>query len=256
MKLLGYLKALVRVSLPWLERGDLSMNVVQAIVVLLGSVVGAVGLPDVTNWGVPASTATGALGAYFVVVVFIAPYRLWKQDRKAIDDFEAERVPKIAISEPIELREPKGTPPSRRSAKTYRLRIKNNSTSRIIGCKAVKTSFVNRFGEQDDSLMVHFRVSTENALLSSHDFQQQFDIDANSEIFIDVAFCQEADVDSVNVIMLYAKRKTAEYRDQIPSRFFPHILQISFSAENIIISIVKNYRLYITREGFFRMEEV
>jgi len=56
--------------------------------------------------------------------------------------------------------------------------------------------------------------------------------------------------------MLYAKRKTAEYRDQIPSRFFPHILQISFSAENIIISIVKNYRLYITREGFFRMEEV
>lgn len=202
-----------------------------------------------------------AVGLWIVFLFFvIAPFRLWSETTEKLEAYEEAERPKLSVSDPIELVEPKGAAGKNVTAREWRLRISNNSTSVMKNCFVKKTSLVNVHGHESDSIGIRFKLNTDQPhFIQSYEHKQSFDLSPGSDELVCICGTNvNVDKDHQTVIMLYAIQGVGGQgiRNAIPKHFFPHILRIQICADNLVHPIEKKYRLFFDSENAFKMEHI
>jgi hypothetical protein len=197
------------------------------------------------------------LGLWFLVLfVIVTPFRVWLAEKITVEAYEDAARPKISISDPIEIVNPKGA--EGKAFRTWRLTITNVSTAVVKNCYAKKKSFINSRGQESDSLGLRFKFSTDNPReLQNYNYRQACDLNPNDREYVDIACMDERDGPTPNVFMLYAipGGGSGFAKNAISQEVFPHRLVVEVSAENCVRPVEVTYDLYI-KDGLLRMERV
>ena len=196
--------------------------------------------------------AVGA--ALFVLLVVVAPFRLWRTTRHELDAFQSAAKVAVVISDPVEVPFPKvDSGPAQ--TRTIHLEIENPCSVTIRNCSVRLASMTNIYGKETETLGQPFRLSTErphNVL--DFVYTTKFDIHPLSSERIDIASLEETDSRS-NVIILYATqgKAGAGVLNSIPVKFFPHTLKIRVTADNLLMPVERTFQLYVDQQRCLRM---
>ena len=98
--LIQYFKGLGRITVHRIDKGERMRAILLAIAALVGAYLAALQIKVAP----PDKAETWAWTAGFWIIfqfVFIAPYLLWLEAKKKIENYEEEMRPKLAVSEPI-----------------------------------------------------------------------------------------------------------------------------------------------------------
>ena len=99
---------------------------------------------------------------------------------------------------------------------------------------------------------MHFRLLRDSvAGFAATENSQTFDIPPFDHEQIDIVFMDET-VENNTVDFLYAIAKT---RITVPQRFFPHVLKVRVTANEIKKPVDRTFTIYITRNGILEMIE-
>lgn len=258
-RLAQYFAGLGRITAHRVDRGERMRTILLAVAALVVAYLAAlqikVALPhrgDTWAW-------TAGLWIVFQFI-FIAPYLLWMEAQKKVEHFEEEARPKLFVSDPIAIVEPKGSAGEDVHSREYRLRITNKSTSVVRGCYVKMASLVNANGHESDVLNIRFKRSIDQPLvIQGFDHPQSFDLPPQSDEIVSICGTNKnVDPSAQLVIMLYAIHGAggAGIRNAIPRQLFPHILALEIGAENLVHPVRRRYRLSFDSEGIFRMEKI
>lgn len=252
----AYMGAIMSISLKFWEHGDIMGNVANALTVLAVATFTILGLVPDINPDIKHKLEVIS-GLWFVVlIVFVAPYRLWVLQKEKVKAFEEAARPKLTVSDPFDTVEPKGA--TGKAIREWRLKVTNESTSVIKNCYLKMKSFVNVSGHESDSIGIHFKLSTDQPLvIQSYEHRQTFDIPPGGHEIISIIGLNE-NQNMAMVIMLYAMHGAGggAIRNGIPRNLFPHILVIQVCAENIVNPIEVTYKLHINHDGVLRMDRI
>lgn len=179
------------------------------------------------------------LGGWFVFLIFVvSPYRLWVEDRKIISGFEEAGRPKIIVSDPLQITEPKGVPLDRvANHRTWQLRITNNSASPIKNCYVKMKSLRNGQGYESANNGMRFKLSTDRPALMTHfNYRQTFDLPPGGHEDVEIIALSEAQGAHPLAHMLYAipGGGANSVNFQIPQAAFPHDLSVQVCADEIM----------------------
>ena len=253
--LIEYVGGLWRATRHAFERRDLMHTIILSLVALAVAYLSALGIAVATPHGEVWQWTTGLWIVF--QFVFIAPFLLWVEQTKKVEKYEADAIPKLTVSEPIETVEPKGT--IGKAFRTWRLKITNISSVTVKGCYAKKKSFINKDGHQSDIIGIRFKWGGDHpARLFDFSYTQSFDIPPGAHEYVDIACMDETADKSPTVYMLYAISGggCASIRNAISTVVFPHKLILEVCAENLNVPIEAIYKLYINDTGLFRMDLV
>jgi hypothetical protein len=201
-------------------------------------------LMDIHSW--VAAISLGLFGVAITVIIWLFRYAT---------KLRIEKIPKIRISDPIETKNPKSA--TGKCGRMFSISIENISEAKLTNVQVKQQSFVNGYGEQSDSNGHRFRRNNERGALGS-DFEhsQSFDIAPRDSETVDIVALQEDSAENpLLVVMLYARKgNQVEIRNGIPFDFFPHVLIVRVSADNLAAPMEKTFRIYLTRDGILNME--
>lgn len=191
----------------------------------------------------------------FLLLFVYSPYRVWVEQRDKVERFERDAVPKVVVTH-YEHTEPKGAQGI--AFRTWRVRIKNISTTPVRNCTVTKKSLINKLSHQSSILGISFKLTTDQPRrLQQFPYQQSFDLRPGTERDVDIAAKDEWDTVDPRVFMLYAipGGSDAQIANSIADRAFPHTLIIEISADNIMKPEQRTYELSIDA-GRLRMKEL
>lgn len=166
--------------------------------------------------------------------------------------------PAIKISDPIETIWPKsGNDPQ--FTRFISLEIENISTEQIRNCTVKETRLTNVDGINSEIVGRVLRVDTERYVTDPNfQYTQTFNLNGKgTKQRVDVAQLVErrdGGRDNVNVIMAYASNISKGLPNSIPLCFFPHVIEIEFSADNLAVPAKKTYKLLVGVDGQLKME--
>jgi hypothetical protein len=189
---------------------------------------------------------------------FIAPFRAWSEEREKVESFEEAARPKLEISDPFEVCEPKGAPPRDMQSNEWRLRIQNTSATLVKNCYVRQKQLVNNVGHASDVEGVRFKLNTDQPLIiQSYEHKQSFDLPPGASEVVSICGVNLNSNIPENVIMLYAIQGVGGQgiRNSIPPRFFPHTLVIEVCAENIAKPEEITYSLFFADRGHLIMSK-
>jgi hypothetical protein len=208
---------------------------------------------------VGAVSAAGAVFAVTWLLAFIyrffeAAAGLYYEQKKLADALAFEFQPKVRITGPDILTHPKGA--LGRAVRTIRIRVENESAQPLKKCSIREVEFVNRFGQRS-GMQRYFRLAEESyADMSAHSFGKTFDLRGKGESqLIDIAYLDETEEDS-RVIMLYATQPTSPTPNAITRDCFPHMLTVSFTADDVSFPEKRVFRISISDSGLLEMAPV
>lgn len=197
------------------------------------------------------------LGLWFLILLFIVtPFWVWRAERIKVETYEDAARPKVLVSDPIEIVDPKGA--EGKAFRTWRIKITNVSTAVVKNCYATKKSLINNKGQESDSLGLRFKFSTDNPKeLQNYNYKQACDLNPGGHEYVDIACMNERDGPRPKVFMLYAipGGGSGFARNAISQEVFPHRLVVEVSAENCAKPVVVTYDLSV-RDGLLRMKRV
>ena len=194
--------------------------------------------------------------ATIVVRLLRAPYVMWRDQRQRIEILDAEREPKVEISDPVGMAFPKihGNNPTLRM---FRIEIKNISTASLRNCRVKMARFINRRKEEEGESGYLFRIYRERfSVPGTHDFTQSFDLSGYGDVQSVAIVAMDERVPNSKVSMQYAIASTEKTYADLPRSLFPHWLTVRVTADNLATPSNKSYRIDVTNDGFLRMETV
>lgn len=253
-RLTEYACGLSRQSLHAFERGELMRTFILALIALGAAYLAALGLN-------PRTPRVGDLWEWIVglwvifLFVFVAPFRLWLAEKEKVDAFEDTARPKLSLSDPICVVDPKGSIGGSVKSREWRLRVKNESTALIKNCYIKQKGLINKDGHESDIVGIHFKLNTDQpAIIQSYEHRQSFDLPPGGNEVVCIAGTN-TNVPQM-IIMLYAVHGVGGQgiRNAIPPALFPHTLTIEVCADNISKPIEKKYFLSVDSDGIFTME--
>ena len=250
-----YVYEILKMSVDVWERSEIAGTLIAAVGALVVALLGA--------WGISIKLAFDAghywqwaLGLWFVVLfVFVTPFRLWHAEKTKLEAFEEAARPKVEISDPIEITDPKGA--HGKAFRTWRLKLTNVSMVVVKNCYAKQKSFINKRGDESANVGIRFKMSTDQPkYLASYEYRQSFDLAPGAHEYVDIACMNEIDGAIPMVFMLYAIPGAGEgvVKNAIPQEFFPHRLIVEVCAEDIVKPIERNYVLHISNAGLLKMD--
>lgn len=172
----------------------------------------------------------------------------WDAEKESqIAALKEREVPKIEISDPIEKPMPGAMP--RQHERWFQVEVVNKSTTTLRNCSLREVSLVNRYDHAAEVTGRTFRLSSERyADMKNHTYQRFFDLRGGESERLEIAQLSEH-IDIARVIMLYATEKTAPQMNAIPRSFFPHVLTVQATADNLAAPVRKSFLLAISPEG-------
>ena len=192
-------------------------------------------------------------GSLLITALLFTAYFIWKKEHEKNEAYVERDRPKIEISTPIQLCDPKDAG-GKAKLRTWKLRIINISSMVIRNCYVKQKSLINvrKLPSRNDDM--HFKVSTDKPLrLNDFDYQQSFDLNPNTDRLVDIAAMPELD-DNPRIYMLYAiPGQRAEVHNSIPPILFPHTLTLQVSGENLTNPVEATYILSIDGLGRLQM---
>jgi len=200
----------------------------------------------------------GLLIIYWLVNFLAAPYKIFIEQKSKLNEYEEAMVPKLEISEPVDVVEPKSA--TGKAFRTWRIIVTNNSATTIKRCCVKKKGLINKSGYLSEIPGLTFKLTTDQPkLLSDYEYQKEFDLLPKNSESIDIACLDENDTSTnARVWMLYAipNANKSAVRAGLPLNEFPHILTIEISAENVFEPMGISYKLDINDSGLLRMDRI
>jgi hypothetical protein len=182
-------------------------------------------------WSVVAFTV-----AVFAVIFVALARRAYEQ--------HLEREPQVTITGPTILTTPKGA--SGKAVRILGVEIENASARHLKNCTVRESKFINRYGH-DSQMRRHFRLAEELYLDGA--LSKTFDLRGKgSKQTIHIAQLDET-ADGSNVLMIYALPSA----NSIPRSFWPHTLEIEFTADDFPFPEKRAYQIGISAEGILTM---
>lgn len=253
-----YVLDLWRVSQRAFERRELMSTIITSLVALIVAYLTAlqikIAVPHGELW-------EWVVGLWIIFqFIFIAPFRLYQEQRRKLDEYDEEARPKVSVSAPIETVEPKGATGKDVASGEFRLRVNNCSTTLIKNCYVKQASLLNKNGHESDILGIHFKLNTDQpVIIQSYEHQQSFDLPPYGHEIVSICGTNRTiDNSQQTVIMLYAIQGVGGQgiRNAIPRSFFPHTLTVQVCADNLARPVEIKYRLFFKDDGAFKMEKV
>lgn len=251
-----YIREILRMSIDVWGRSQIAGTLIAAIATFALALIGVAGIKLTIDpqlgyfW-------EWTLGLWFLVLfVIVTPFRVWLAEKIKVEAFEDAARPRISISDPIEVVEPKGA--EGKAFRTWRLKITNVSTAVVKNCYAKKKSFIDNRRQESDSPGLRFKFSTDNPReLQNYNYKQACDLNPNDHEYVDIACMDERGDPTPKVFMLYAipGGGSGFAKNAISQEVFPHRLVVEVSAENCAKPVEVIYDLSI-KDGLLRMERV
>lgn len=236
------------------ERRDLMHTIILALVALVVAYLAALGITVAIPHGEVWQWTTGLWVVF--QFVFIAPFLLWREQTRKVEQHEEAARPKLSLSDPFCVVEPKGATGIDAKCREWRLRVKNESTTIISNCYVKQISLVNKDGHESDIVGIHFKLNTDQPkIIPSYEHRQSFDLPPGGHEVICIAGTN-ANVPQW-IIFLYAVHGVGGegIRNAISPAVFPHTLTIEVCADNISKPIEQKYLLSVDDDGICNMEK-
>jgi hypothetical protein len=164
-----------------------------------------------------------ALGAYFVVAIFLA----WEREYNSKRTLEERALPKIKVT-PFNYRHPAGW-------RIVGIEIENISESAITGCFVREEHFENKFGNTSGQQRFFQLVDDREADMKAHTYSKTFNLQGKGlRQLIDIAYLNELEP-SAPIVMLFATAPTSRTANAISKDAFPHKLLVSIASNNLPI---------------------
>jgi hypothetical protein len=195
----------------------------------------------------PAYTIVGLTVAVVVIIVFS---RLFHRAY----ELEAALKPKVEISDSIESTMPK-IRGNNLALRFCSVTLTNLSDGDLKNCRVKMTKFINRRGEAATEIGMLFRLSRErHSQTGKHTFAQTFELNGKDDkASIDIVAFDEVGGNFVN--MQYATAASEKVFHELHKALFPHWLTIRVTAD-AMASVTKSFCIYVSEDGFLRMETV
>lgn len=149
---------------------------------------------------------------------------------------------KLSIEGPIEVLDPKNA--LGKCRRTYRLNLVNNSPKKLTDVRVKQRHLVNRYGEPSQNDGKSFK-------LIDDPYAQSFVISPEDHKQIDIMLLDETK-DGNTADILYVNPST---KVTIPQHFFPHVLVVRATANEMDKPVDKTFTLFVDRNGILKMIE-